>query len=206
MIVKEKEEVSLLKLQSFGDSLKFWRELHRKTQLDLAMDLDVSAKHLSFLENNRSTPSRQMVLKIAEVLRLPLRQRNSLLLAAGYAPEFKESALSDQQIQSVAEALQRLIDKQEPFPAFVVNTEYKILNYNQGFRKLISKFVGDKALQIHENAIEILCSETGLKPYVEHYEIVENFLKRRLFDEILISQNPKLLDLYQKLFFKQSDE
>ena len=124
LIKKEKN------VESVGEIIRFWRHISRKSQMDLALDIDISPRHLSFVETGKSNPSRNLVSKIAHSLKLPFRHRNAFLMAAGYAPEFEEQAFSGQKMEIVRGALRRLLEKHEPYPAFVVNTGYKILMRN----------------------------------------------------------------------------
>ena len=100
-----------------GDLLREWRQRRRMSQLDFAVEAEISSKHLSFLETGRSQPSREMVLHLAELLDVPLRERNSLLIAAGFAPMFKEHALSDPELQPAREAVELVLKGHEPYPA-----------------------------------------------------------------------------------------
>src|SRR5215208_11132 len=112
--------VSNVQTQSVGNLLREWRMRRRMSQLDLACEADISARHLSFLETGRSSPSREMVLHLAEQLEVPLRERNSLLVAAGYAPVFRERPLEDPQLQAARKVIDLLLAAHEPFPALAI--------------------------------------------------------------------------------------
>ena len=99
------------KRESIGEMLRFWRKLNRISQMDLALNINISSKHLSFVETGKSKPSRNLVLKIAHSLKLPLRHRNAFLMAAGYAPEFEEVPFDGQKMEIVREALRRMLKK-----------------------------------------------------------------------------------------------
>src|SRR6202047_1916100 len=103
--------------KSVGDHLREWRQRRRMSQLDLALDAEISTRHLSFLETGRSTPSREMLLRLAEQLEIPLRERNVLLNAAGYAPIFLERALDDPALAAARKAVDLVLDGHEPYPA-----------------------------------------------------------------------------------------
>src|SRR5215510_9849131 len=109
-----------------GDHLREWRRRRRMSQLDLAVDAEISTRHLSFVESGRSVPSREMLLHLAERLDVPLRERNGLLLAAGYAPAFRERPLSDPALQAAREAVDRLLAAHEPFPALAVDRHWSM--------------------------------------------------------------------------------
>jgi transcriptional regulator with XRE-family HTH domain len=187
------------KHESVGEMLRFWRRLKKINQMDLALDIDISSKHLSFVETGKSKPSRNLVLKIAHTLKLPFRHRNAFLMAAGYAPEFEEEPFDGQKMKIVRGALRRMIEKHEPYPAFVVNTGYKILMKNSGYDHLVKFYAGEEVLQKYDNAIRILFSEEGLRNYVQDWPAVEQFLLSRLWDEVVSTQNVELIALYKEI-------
>src|SRR6188768_936574 len=113
-----------------GELLREWRERRRRSQLDLALDAEVSTRHLSFVETGRSAPSREMVLRLAEQLDVPLRERNSLLLAAGYAPVYAESGLDSVPMAPVRAAIRQLLTAHEPYPALVVDRAWSLVDAN----------------------------------------------------------------------------
>src|SRR6476646_2123167 len=113
-----------------GALLRDWRRRRRRSQLDLALDASVSARHLSFVETGRSKPSRELVLHLAEHLDVPLRERNALLLAAGYAPAYAERPLGDDAIEPVRSALEQLLKGHEPFPAVAVDRQWELVMSN----------------------------------------------------------------------------
>lgn len=193
LVKKEKKH------ESVGEMLRFWRQLNRISQMDLALDIDISTKHLSFVETGKSKPSRDLVLKIAHSLKLPFRHRNAFLIAAGYAPEFEEQPFDGQKMEIVRGALRRMIEKHEPYPAFVVNTGYKILMKNSGYDQIVRFYAGENALKKYDNAIRILFSEDGLRNYVKGWPAVEQFLLARLWEEVVSTQNVELIALYKEV-------
>lgn len=193
-------------LETVGEILRYWRQFNKVSQLDLALDIDISSKHLSFVETGKSRPSRDLVLKISHSLKLPYRHRNTFLLAAGYAPEFQEESFVGSKMGIVREAIQRLIENHEPYPAFVVNTGYKILMKNSGYDRFVSFYAGDTALKKYDNAIRILFAEDGLRPYVRGWPLVEQFLLARLWDEVVSTQNSELFKLYKEILLLRSKE
>jgi transcriptional regulator with XRE-family HTH domain len=114
-----------------GVLLRHWRELRGKSQLDLSLDAGVSQRHISFIEVGRSTPSRQMLIDIASVLDMPLRDRNTLLLAGGYAPIYPDIAWDGPEMAAVNRALARMLHQHEPFPALVMDRYWNVLMTNQ---------------------------------------------------------------------------
>src|SRR5437667_5493360 len=115
---------------SVGPLLREWRKRRRLTQLELALDAGISARHLSFVETGRSKPSPEMVLLLAEQLEVPFRERNQLLLAAGHAPAFAERPLDDPELAPVREALDRILTAHEPYPAVVVDRGWNLVAAN----------------------------------------------------------------------------
>ena len=118
-----------------GPLLREWRDRRRLSQLELALDADISARHLSFVETGRSRPSAEMVLRLAERLQVPLRERNHLLLAAGYAPAFPERSLEDPDMAPVQEALDRILAAHEPYPALVIDRHFDVVAANTRDRR-----------------------------------------------------------------------
>src|SRR5438094_2907157 len=110
-----------------GDLLREWRQRRRLSQLDLAGDADVSTRHLSFVETGRSVPSREMVLRLAERLDVPLRERNALLVAAGYAPMYRERPLDDPALAPARQAVETLLRSHEPYPALAVDRHWNLV-------------------------------------------------------------------------------
>lgn len=121
-----------------GDLLREWRQRRRLTQLDLACDAEISTRHLSFLETGRSQPSREMLAHLAELLQVPLRERNALFLAAGYAPQFRERKLDDPQLTAAREALALVLRGHEPSPAVVVDRHWNLVLGNQAAHRLLA--------------------------------------------------------------------
>jgi len=200
LIKKEKN------LESVGEIIRYWRHIRRKSQMDLALDIDISPRHLSFVETGKSNPSRNLVSKIAHSLKMPFRHRNAFLMVAGYAPEFEEQPFDGQKMEFVRGALRRMLEKHEPYPAFVVNTGYKILMRNSGYEKIVKFYAGDNALKKYDNAIRILFSEDGLRNYVKGWPAVEQFLLARLWEEVVSTQNAELIALYKDISqLKNSD-
>jgi transcriptional regulator with XRE-family HTH domain len=116
--------------QPVGDLLRAWRERRRLSQLALALDADVSTRHLSFLETGRARPSREMLLRLMECLDVPLRERNRLLLAAGYAPAFPERGLNDPALQPARQAVERVLAAHKPYPAHAVDRHWTLVATN----------------------------------------------------------------------------
>jgi transcriptional regulator with XRE-family HTH domain len=168
---------------AFGLLLKEWRELRRKSQLTVALEAGVSPRHVSFVESGRSTPSRAMVLTLAGALDVPLRERNSLLTAAGYAPMFPEAGLESPELAQVRRALERLLDHQEPYPAVVLDRQWNILQTNRAAPKLFGLFVNLDSLPQPRNLLRSIFDPRGLRPWIANWDVVSAALEQRVFRE-----------------------
>jgi transcriptional regulator with XRE-family HTH domain len=152
---------------SVGGLLREWRARRRLSQLELALDADVSTRHLSFVETGRSQPSRDMVVRLAERLDVPLRERNHLLLAAGYAPAYPETDMDDERMQSVREALRQVLKGHEPYPALVVDRHWELLDANAGVALLLEG-VAPEQLAPPVNALRLALHPDGLAPRIRN--------------------------------------
>ncbi len=182
-----------------GDMLRFWRKHCRISQMDLALDVGVSSRHLSFVETEKSQPSRELVVSIGQALRLPYRQQNMLLVAAGYAPLFKESPLDGDALKFVGQALRRLLKNHNPYPALVINNRYEILLHNSGYEQFICSFLGSKAIQKFDNALTLFYAEDGLKPFVKNWQVVAPMLLSRVKEEAVSLQDKELLTMVTEI-------
>src|SRR5262250_2365824 len=122
--------------QPVGDLLREWRQRRRMSQLDLASEAEISTRHLSFLETGRAQPSRDMVLHLAEQLEVPVRERNLLLVAAGFAPIFPERPLEDPALAAARAAIDLVLDRQKPYPAFALDRHWHIVASNAALPEL----------------------------------------------------------------------
>lgn len=125
-----------------GSLLRGWRKLRGLSQLELALRADSSARHISFIETGRSTPSRSMVLHLAEHLDVPVRERNALLMAAGHAPSYPETSLTAPEMTTLRAGLDQLLTAYEPFPALVMNGMYDVVAANKGVGMLLDGVAG----------------------------------------------------------------
>lgn len=187
------------KPETVGDILRFWRQLKKISQLDLALDVEISTKHLSFVETGRSHPSRNLVQKIAQSLRMPLRHQNALLKAAGYASVFGEEPLNSKKMEMVSEALLRILKKHEPYPAIVFNSSYKILLKNRGIDIILKLFFEEGLRQPYDNVYRLVFAADGLRQYIKDWPVIEHFLLSRLWEECVSTQNSELIALYKDI-------
>lgn len=151
---------------TFGTLLRQWRQRRRLSQLDLAIEADVSARHVSFVETGRSVPSRSMVLRLAEVLDVPLRERNHLLTAAGLAPSYAERSLEDPEMIAVRDGVDRVLEAYEPYPCLAVDRRWNIVAANAGAGILLAG-VAPHLLE-SPNALRISLHPDGLAPRIRN--------------------------------------
>ena len=145
--------------------LRQWRQRRRMSQLDVAVEAEISSKHLSFLETGRARPSREMVLHLAELLNVPLRERNSLLMAAGFAPMFQERALSDPALQLAREAVELVLKGHEPYPAIAVDRRWDLLAANDAAMSFLVG-IDPTLLQPPINVLRVSLHPNGLAPRI----------------------------------------
>jgi len=181
-----------------GVQLRAWRERRRLSQLELAIEADISTRHLSFVETGRSRPSRDMVLHLAERLEVPLRERNNLLLAAGYAPAYRESALDSVSLAPVAAAVRQILAGHEPYPAVVVNARSELLDANAS----VALFLGGIAPHLLEppaNTLRIALHPDGMAPNIVNLPVWRAHLLERLRRQIANSGDPVLTELLDEV-------
>ena len=164
----------------FGDLMRLWRARRGHSQLDLALEMGVSQRHISFIESGRSTPSRALLMQAARVLDVPLRDRNAMLLAAGYAPIYDESAWDAPQMHSINRALERMLAQHEPFPALVLDRHWNVLMRNQGAAQFFGMFVDLAARPVPPNLLHLMFDPAGMRPHVANWRGVA----QGLFDRI----------------------
>ena len=151
-----------------GTLLRDWRQRRRLSQLDLALEAGVSARHLSFVETGRSKPSREMVLQLAEQLEVPLRERNRLLLAAGFAPAFEERPIDAPEMAPVRDALDRVLTGHEPYPAVVVDRWWNLVAANRSIA-LFTAGVPAELLEPPVNVLRVSLHPEGMAPRIVNY-------------------------------------
>jgi len=181
-----------------GELLRQWRQRRRVSQLDLAIAADISTRHLSFVETGRARPSRDMVLRLAEHLDVPLRERNQLLLAAGYAPAYRESALSDPRMSAAADAVRQLLASHEPYPAVVVDRMWNLLHANSSV-SLFTEGAAPELLSPRPNVLRIALHPQGLAPRVVNLGQWRGDLLGRLRRQVEATGDPELAALLEEV-------
>jgi len=180
---------------TIGDLLRDWRQRRRLSQLDLAVEAQVSARHLSFVETERSQPSRELVIDLAEQLEVPLRERNAMLLAAGYAPVYRETALDTAEMTPVREALDRLLGGHEPFPAVVTDRRWDLISANRPAQTLLSKGVAAELLTPPVNTLRVCMHPGGLAPRIVNFAEYSAHLMEQLHRQGVLTGDAALFEL-----------
>ena len=181
-----------------GDLLRDWRQRRRLSQLDLALEAGVSTRHLSFVETGRAKPSADMVLHLAGELEVPLRERNRMLLAAGYAPVYEERALDEPEMQPIHDAIQLVLDGHDPYPAITVDRGWALVAHNHAAGLLMAGRPED-LLAPPANVLRASLHPEGLAPRIANLGQWKAHLLRRLAREATVTGDPALRTLYEEL-------
>jgi transcriptional regulator with XRE-family HTH domain len=187
---------------SFGRLLKEWRNRRGYSQLDLALAIRTTQRHLSFIESGRSTPSRDMILRISQTMDIPLRQQNVMLLAAGFAPLWSARDLSAPDLVMVDKALGHMLEQHEPYPAFVVDRCWNLLRANQGAARLTKFLRGDPQVEPCAEPVNLavaLMSSEGLRPYLANWVEVAHYFLRGVQADTQSDGAPETLALLHRL-------
>ena len=155
--------------------------------MDLALDAEISTRHLSCLETGRAQPSREMVLRLAEAMQVPLRERNALLLAAGYAPIYRQTALEGPELEAARRAMELFMAQLEPYPVIVVDRHWNTIWMNEGAKRFFSLFPSCESVTPH-NGPRLVFHPGGLRPFIENWESVAARIIQRVHREA--SDNP----------------
>jgi transcriptional regulator with XRE-family HTH domain len=181
-----------------GDQLREWRQRRRMSQLDLALEAEISTRHLSYVETGRSAPSREMVLHLAEQLGVPPRERNVLLVAAGYAPIFAERTLDDPALAIARQAIALVLDAQKPFPAFALDRHWNLAMSNQALPELYEG-VAPALLAPPPNALRLSLHPEGLSSRIENLAEWRAHLLAHLAQQIDLTADPVLIALMDEV-------
>lgn len=184
--------------RTVGDLLREWRQRRRMSQLLLATEAEVSTRHLSFVESGRAVPSREMVMHLAERLDVPLRARNALLVAAGYAPLFRERPLSDPQLAAAREAVELVLKGHEPYPALAVDRHWTIVASNNALAPLLSG-ASPELLKPPVNALRLSLHPDGIAGSIVNWHAWREHTLTRLQRQIDVSGDGTLGALRDEL-------
>ena len=183
---------------TFGDCLRDWRKRRRLSQLDLALDAEISARHLSFVETGRSQPSREMVLKLAETLDVPLRERNAMLRAAGFAPLYAKRSLDDPALQAARAAVDMILRGHEPFPALAIDRHWTLISMNSAVAPLLAG-ISAELLRPPINVLKLSFDPQGLAPRIANLPDWRAHVLARLDRQIVATGDAGLGELAREL-------
>jgi transcriptional regulator with XRE-family HTH domain len=196
--------MAVAKTGAFGELLRQWRMTRRMSQLELGMEAGVSARHISFIETGRAKPSREMVIILANVLDIPLRERNLLLHAAGYAPFYSETGLDDLQMAQVRRALELILKQQEPFGAVVFDRHWDIVMVNAAYVRFTNLLLGSShqaatPLTVipppRPNLLHMLFDPAGWRPFITNWDMIARSLISRVHREVVLERDPTAREL-----------
>jgi transcriptional regulator with XRE-family HTH domain len=188
----------------FGSILSEWRSIRCASQLDLALTTGISQRHISFVESGRAQPSRELIIKLADGLDLPLRTRNELLMAAGYAPVYRERRLDLAEMRVAREAIDHLLEHHEPYPAIVTDAAWNIVIRNKAASRIIASCVKldyklQPATDNHVNFMRLMFAADGLRPHIVNWNETRAMLINRLHREALRDPNSPSAELFRDL-------
>ncbi len=183
---------------SVGPALRAWRERRGISQLELAGRAASSSRHISFIETGRSRPSEEMVLRLADHLDVPVRERNALLLAAGYAPRYAHTALDDPAMETLREGIERLLAGYEPYPALVVDALYDVVAANRGIAMLLDG-LPEHLLTPPLNAMRITLHPEGLALRIRNLRAWRGHLLAQMERQIALARSEPLRALYEEV-------
>lgn len=166
-----------------GRLLRYWRDVRGVSQLDLSLDAGISQRQISFIESGRSVPGRDTLLTLAQTLDVPLRERNALLLAAGYAPVYSEAPWDAQEMHAVIRALERVVRQHEPFPAIVMDRHWNVLMTNDAVPRFFGCFIDMAARDGPRNLLRLMFDPHGMRPFIADWDTVSRSLLQRVHRE-----------------------
>jgi transcriptional regulator with XRE-family HTH domain len=181
-----------------GELLRDWRQRRRMSQLTLAVEANVSTRHLSFVESGRSAPSREMILHLCEHLDIPLRERNRLLLAAGFAPGYAERSLSDPELRAAHQAMSAVLNGHDPYPAIAIDRRWTLVAANRAVGPLLTD-CAPELLAGSINVLRLSLHPNGLAPRIDNYAQWRSHLLHRVNRSIELSADPELIELHKEL-------
>ncbi|QPF82183.1 helix-turn-helix transcriptional regulator [Bradyrhizobium genosp. L] len=189
----------MLQQRDFAASLRWWRQRKGISQLELALRADISQRHLSFLELGRAAPSRDMVIRLAAALDVPLRQQNALLVAAGFAPVWRQTDLAAPELAQIRHALDFMLAQQEPYPAVAVDRHWNLLLANSGAARLVEFLVGALAPGTPINLADALVAPDVLRPYLANWTEVAGYFVRSVEADAAADGTAATAELLQRL-------
>jgi transcriptional regulator with XRE-family HTH domain len=185
-------------IRPVGDQIRDWRQLRRRSQMDLALGAEISTRHLSFIETGRSRPSREMVLLLAGQLDVPLRERNAMLLAAGFAPVYGERSLSDAELAAARQAIEIVLTGHEPYPALAIDRHWKLVAANRVVGPLIASAAAE-LLEPPVNVLRLSLHPQGIAPLIVNLAEWRAHILERLERQVAATADRQLAELLAEL-------
>ncbi|NUW35800.1 helix-turn-helix transcriptional regulator [Nonomuraea sp. SMC257] len=192
-------------MRTVGEMLRQWRRRRGLSQLDLAIAADVSARHVSLVETGKSNPSADMILRLAAQLDVPLRERNRLLLAAGFAPRYAERPLDGEALSAAWDAVARVLRAHEPYPALVIDRRWNIVMTNRALDPFLAHVAPD-LLRPPINMVRLGLDPRGLASHIVNLAEVRSLLRTRITRQLAAAPDPELTTLYEELLASGPDE
>ncbi|MEW9555850.1 helix-turn-helix domain-containing protein [Nonomuraea sp. NPDC050783] len=192
-------------MHTVGELLRQWRHRRRLSQLDLALAADVSARHVSLVETGKSRPSPEMILRLAGRLEVPLRERNRMLLAAGFAPRYTERALDGDALPAVREAVERVLRAHEPYPALVIDRRWNVVMTNRALDPFLAR-VSPDLLRPPVNMVRLGLDPRGLAPHIVNLAEVRALLRVRIARRLATAPDAGLAALYEEYLAPGAEE
>jgi transcriptional regulator with XRE-family HTH domain len=192
-------------VHTVGELLRQWRQRRGLSQLDLAIAADVSARHVSLVETGKSKPSADMILRLADQLQVPLRDRNRLLLAAGFAPRYAERPLDDSALSAARDAVRRVLRAHEPYPALVFDRRWNIVMANRAVDPFFAQAAPD-LLRPPVNLVRLGLDPRGFAPMVVNLADVRAVFRTRITRQLATAPDPELTALYEELLTPESED
>lgn len=187
-----------LQVRALGEQIREWRQRRRLSQMDLALEAEISTRHLSFIETGRAQASREMVLLLAEQLEVPLRERNAMLLGAGYAPVYAQRALDDPELAAARRAIELVLKGHEPFPAIAIDRHWNMVSANAAVAPLLAG-VAPHLLAGPVNVLRLSLHPEGLAPRIRNLGEWRAHLLERLRRQAWLTSDPELAALLDEL-------
>src|SRR5689334_20802192 len=185
-------------LPSVGDLLRDWRRRRRLSQLDLSIQADISTRHLSFVETGRSRPTPEMIIRLTEQLDVPLRERNTMLLAGGYAPAYPQHGLDEPELESVRSALRQVLRAHEPFPAILINRWWELVDANDAIAPLLDG-VAPHLMEAPVNVLRVSLHPDGMAPRIANLGQWRSHLLEMLHRRALQTGDTRLAELEEEV-------
>ncbi|GAA5063313.1 helix-turn-helix transcriptional regulator [Thermocatellispora tengchongensis] len=205
MACGSQEELASAAMDTVGELLRRWRHRRRLSQLDLAIAADVSARHVSLVETGKSNPSAGMILRLADQLDVPLRERNRMLLAAGFAPRYAERPLDRDAMPAAWDAIARVLRAHEPYPALVMDRRWNIVMTNRAVDPFLAHAAPD-LLRPPINMVRLGLDPRGLAPHIVNLAEVRSLLRTRIGRQLAVAPDAELTALYQDLLMPGSED